>query len=63
MSDAPTIGRIVHYRLTSSDAALIGQQNPPGPSHLNPPLVGDYYPAMVVRVFGNGEQRQPSGVP
>lgn len=51
----PTIGRIVHYKLTSSDVAIINQQDPHQPSRRNPVSEGQVYPAMVVAVFGNGE--------
>lgn len=54
----PTIGRIVHYKLTASDAHLIDQQDPSGKAAghpgRNPVSEGQVYPAMVVGVFGNG---------
>lgn len=55
MSQKPSIGRIVHYTLTESDAALIDQQNRHAGSNRNSVRVGEVYPAMVVAVFGNGE--------
>jgi hypothetical protein len=51
----PTIGRIVHYRLSSDDVARVRAL----PTvHINPVNTGDTYPAVVVRVFEtatNGE--------
>jgi hypothetical protein len=48
----PTPGRIVHYRLTDADANLI-TQNRTGVVTGNDAREGDYYPAMVVRRFGD----------
>ncbi|NUT31542.1 MAG: hypothetical protein HOV79_00565 [Hamadaea sp.] len=50
---APTIGRIVHYRLTQSDAEAIAKALPT--AGRNYAAEDHYYPAMVVAVFGNGE--------
>lgn len=47
----PTIGRIVHYTLTETDAKLIDEGVP---GKRNPVAKGQVYPAMVVAVFGNG---------
>lgn len=44
----PTIGRIVHYRLSDEDVARIRALPTP---RFNPANPGDTYPAMVVRVF------------
>jgi hypothetical protein len=51
----PTVGRIVHYRLSESDVQSIkfarsaaGGMYPQG----NPVAPGDTYPAVVVRTFG-----------
>jgi hypothetical protein len=49
----PTIGRIVHYRLSEQDmpriTALVNEPRPSGRSHvLNPTRVGDTVPAIVV---------------
>jgi len=44
---APTIGQVVHYRLTDEDETnvrFIG-------AHGNRPRGGDVYPAMIVRVW------------
>lgn len=51
----PTLGRIVHYKLTESDVALINQRDPHSPSSRNPVSADQLYPAMVVAVFGSGE--------
>lgn len=45
---APTIGRIVHYRLSAGDATAINAL--PGPK--NEAREGDVYPALVVRTWG-----------
>ncbi|HCT79268.1 MAG TPA: hypothetical protein DGT23_22445 [Micromonosporaceae bacterium] len=66
----PTIGRIVHYALNEWDADAINKRRadysatcrdnggPPPTGHVghvgNSVAVGDYYPAMVVRTFGEG---------
>lgn len=51
-----TIGRIVHYTLTSTDAELIKNTEAyKGGHNCNPVSEGQAYPAMVVAVFGNGE--------
>ena len=51
MSQAPTIGRIVHYRLSAQDAAIIRDRRAATGAHGNPALDGDVYPAEVVRTF------------
>jgi len=57
----PSVGRIVHYRLTETDCRLIDQQevdagHPVAPSrYRNNVSEGQYFPAMVVAMFGNGE--------
>jgi len=48
-----TPGRIVHYRLSDADAALINQNRADGGTIGNAAHDGDYYPAMVVRNFGH----------
>jgi hypothetical protein len=47
----PTIGQIVHYKLTDTDADLITQRREIGVLG-NPVAAGDVYPAFVVRTFG-----------
>ncbi len=47
----PTIGRIVHYKLSEGDAALI-QSRHEDRSGSNAVSAGDVYPAMIVRVWG-----------
>jgi hypothetical protein len=53
----PTIGRIVHYRLSEQDANLISKRRDDSfvegqaRNHGNAARAGDVYPAMVVRVF------------
>jgi hypothetical protein len=51
---ALTIGRIVHYKLSESDAALI-QSKHQDRSSCNQVSAGDVFPAMIVRVWGTGE--------
>jgi hypothetical protein len=48
---APTVGRIVLYRLNAGDVALIDRRLPEHLEHRNAVYEGDVYPAMVVRVF------------
>lgn len=60
----PTIGRIVHYTLTTVDAEAINRRrkdfaDQPSPGNTgfqghvgNVANAGDTFPAMVVRVFG-----------
>lgn len=55
----PTIGRIVHYRLSDDDAARIIEMGnrplPDGRSPLhNASRPGDMYPAIIVRVWDDG---------
>lgn len=52
MSQTPTIGRIVHYRLSEGDAAAIGKQRTETGATGNPVSAGDVYPAQIVRDFG-----------
>ena len=59
----PTIGRVVHYRLSDQDAEHINQRRAhalaqsrqhghPHPTHVgNAANAGDVYPADIVRVF------------
>lgn len=52
----PSVGRIVHYRLSGSDVDQINAHDPIDhtgvrPQHRNPVHEGDVYPATVVRVF------------
>jgi hypothetical protein len=51
---APSIGRIVHYRLSEYDAeAINGVRNDPnGHDRGNTAAAGQVFPADVVRVFG-----------
>lgn len=44
---SPTLGRIVHYRLTEGDVAAIAAL----PGRNNPVKAGDVVAAVVVRVF------------
>jgi hypothetical protein len=53
---APTIGQIVHYKLTEQDVQAIDEKYPMidadgRRSSRNRVNVGDVFPAMVVRVF------------
>lgn len=53
----PTIGRIVHYTLAETDVAAIRARRKEAGGRLgNDVEVGQIYPAMIVRVFGD----QPS---
>lgn len=50
----PTVGRIVHYTLTSSDASRVMQRRNDilGPRG-NDTRVGDVYPLIITRIWGN----------
>ncbi len=47
----PTLGRIVHYTLSTGDAQLINQPGLANATPRNPVREGQVYPAMVVAVF------------
>lgn len=50
MTQVPTVGRIVHYRLSDADAAAIRSL----PTvHLNPVQAGQVCAAVIVRVWGD----------
>lgn len=55
MDQKPTVGRIVHYRLTDTDAQLIANQRRNLYGSLmsvgNAARLDDVYPAIIVRVF------------
>lgn len=57
MPQQPTVGRIVHYRLSEHDANLINKRRDDSfiegqaRSHGNVARSGDVYPAVIVRVF------------
>ncbi len=48
----PTIGRIVHYKLSDSDVGIIEQRRGPGVGG-NQVLAGQNYPALIVRTWGD----------
>jgi hypothetical protein len=55
----PTIGRIVHYKLTEYDVASIKQDRivsgfPSTNRRGNVPEISDVLPAMIVRTWGDG---------
>lgn len=51
MTQTPTIGRIVHYRLNAGDVATIISQNPNGGANRNAVREGQVYPATITAVF------------
>ena len=52
---AVTVGRIVHYKLSEQDVALIDQQSPiTAQAPRNGVYVGHILPAIVVAYFGSG---------
>lgn len=52
--NAPTIGRIVHYRLSTTDVQQIDERRrEAGGQRGNSAVPGDVYPAVVVRTFGD----------
>lgn len=52
MSQQPTIGRIVHYTLTQTDADAIQKRRTEAVTTANMAAAGQTYPAIVVRTFG-----------
>jgi hypothetical protein len=58
MSQIPSLGRIVHYRLSEHDVAEIDRESPRRTGGVgvqrNPVSVGQVYPAQVVATFGSG---------
>ena len=52
---APSIGRIVAYKISESDAQNIGAIRGRAASAGNPIAAGDVYPAMIVRTWGKIE--------
>lgn len=48
----PSIGRIVHYRLSDHDAKEINKQRVEAGHTGNRAEAGQTYPAMIVRTFG-----------
>lgn len=50
-SQTPTVGRIVHYRLSESDVALIAAKRKAGGTFGNGVREGDTYPMLIVRVW------------
>ena len=73
----PTIGRIVHYRLSSQDAEAINRRRDHAAAHLrsktggahegyqahagNSVNSGEAFPMIIVRTFGEGERAAVSG--
>ncbi len=51
MSGTPTIGRIVHYRLSDQDVELIAEHRRETGEQGNTAVPGFVYPAIVVRTF------------
>ncbi|MCU1518486.1 MAG: hypothetical protein JWQ75_3207 [Pseudarthrobacter sp.] len=52
MSQTPTIGRLVHYKLTAGDVASITAKRLKDGTSGNTPAAGELYPATIVRVWG-----------
>lgn len=48
----PTLGRIVHYRLSAADVGLIQHRRDADDIACNAVREGDVYAAVIVRVFG-----------
>lgn len=72
----PTIGRIVHYRLSEQDATQINRRRADASAHLsehrenstgvvvhagNSVAAGDVYPLVITRVWGNVEGSAVNG--
>lgn len=52
---APTVGRTMHYTLNAGDVARIEYARQQGINEGNNVTVGDVLPAVVTRVWGEGE--------
>jgi hypothetical protein len=52
MGQTPTIGRIVHYKLSEQDALSINDKRIKDQTSGNVAYKGDVYPAMIVRTWG-----------
>lgn len=59
----PTVGRIVHYRMTEHGAAQIRQRRAASNGILvgNPVNAGDVYPLVITRVWGDTEGSAVNG--
>lgn len=57
----PTIGRIVHYRLSEHDVAQINQSRADGVGRGNSVAAGDVFPLMITRAWGNTEGSAVNG--
>lgn len=53
MSQTPTIGRLVHYKISAADVASINAKRIKDGTSGNTPGVGELYPATVVRKWGD----------
>lgn len=53
MTATPTIGRVVHYRLSEQDIELIAEHRRETGEQGNTARPGDLYPSIVVRTFGD----------
>lgn len=54
MSQTPTIGRMVHYKMSAHDVASISAKRLKDGTSGNTPATGELYPATIVRVW-NGD--------
>lgn len=52
MSQTPTIGRLVHYKLSDVDALAINNKRLKDQTPGNLAWKGDVYPAIIVRTWG-----------
>lgn len=57
----PSVGRIVHYRLSEQDAALINQRRAAGNGQGNSVAAGDVFPLMITRTWGDHEGSAVNG--
>jgi hypothetical protein len=54
MNQTPTIGRIVHYKLSEQDVQRLGEAAARAGVKSNPHDVGQALPAIIVRVWPDG---------
>lgn len=53
---APSLGRLVHYRLNEQDVAVINERRTAKGIRGNSVEVGDVFPLLVVRMWGEGPE-------
>ena len=57
----PTVGRIVHYRLSEVDATNVASSRARSSTHGNTAREGDVFPMVIVRTWGDTEGAAVNG--